>query len=375
MKRKVIWLMVAVSLTVAIGYPANPPAVQWERRFPQEPVVDTAVFWVTQTHDNGYVLLGEVIHRPSFKTPILLLKMDSLGNTRWARSFGDDIGEDTIVYSYEPATLTQTSDNGYLIVCSPFHTLIIKTDSLGNMEWHTIPIQEKFVRVFDVYQTADQWYIISGMTMRDQKSTVPYLVKLSPSGDSVWARTYPEYIDPNLVMKGWRLRPTRDGGYILLGSSLLKVDSLGNQQWRKRYRGTDLLLSGQQTKDGGFILSGAGSLTYPDDADLYNMLLIKTDSIGNIQWYREFTKGAGSESHGASVLQTQDGGYLVGGMYCPPEDDRAYGYLVRTDSLGNVIWTKSFERRSAVYQCAQTSDGGYILLVSHNIVKLAPEQR
>ena len=68
-------------------------------------------------------------------------------------------------------------------------------------------------------------------------------------------------------------RQSYDGGYIVYGDIgydwddrhfiWSKIDSLGNQQWDKRYGGTkdDNITSMQQTSDGGYIL-GATSNTF-----------------------------------------------------------------------------------------------------------------
>jgi PKD repeat protein len=97
-----------------------------------------------------------------------------------------------------------------------------------------------------------------------------------------------------------------------------------------------------------------------DTAVEYNVYLIKIDSLGDTMWTR--TYGGNNVDWGASVQQTTDGGYIVAGYtesFGAGSDDV---YLVKTDSLGDTLWTRScggsgHEMGSSVQQ---TRDGGYI---------------
>ena len=108
-----------------------------------------------------------------------------------------------------------------------------------------------------------------------------------------------------------------------------------------------------KTPDKGYILLGGVT----DVAYNLSSCLVKTDSIGNKIW---------SKSYGLillNVIQTDDGGYLLcgGGTWFQPDMDLE-GYLVKTDSLGNVIWTYSYGATSMFTSVKKTLDGtGYIV--------------
>src|SRR6185295_16238694 len=88
--------------------------------------------------------------------------------------------------------------------------------------------------------------------------------------------------------------------------------------WDKRYGGTgdDWLTAFKQTSDGGYILAGyswsgiSGDKTQPiwggDD-----FWIVKTDSLGAYQWDKDY--GGMGASLLQAILQTTDGGYLLGG--------------------------------------------------------------
>ena len=110
-----------------------------------------------------------------------------------------------------------------------------------------------------------------------------------------------------------------DSGFVLTGYTfgfgmgsydpyLLKTNKSGEQEWLKIYGGieADVGRSLQQTMDGGFIIGG---FTASFGAGFNDAYLIKTDSLGNLQWTKTF--GGASTDVGNSVLQVSDGGYII----------------------------------------------------------------
>jgi len=147
----------------------------------------------------------------------------------------------------------------------------------------------------------------------------------------------------------WSAVQTWDGGYALAGYTesfgagdsdfwLVKTDSSGNIQWNKTYGGTntDYAHSVVQTWDGGYALAGDTWSLELDDADFW---LVKTDSSGNMQWSK--TYGGTNYDCVRSVVQTWDGGYaLAGYTYSFGAGDSDF-WLVKTDSSGNIQWNKT----------------------------------
>jgi hypothetical protein len=193
------------------------------------------------------------------------------------------------------------------------------------------------------------------------------LIKTDASGNLQWATTYGGTNDD----WAYSLQQTSDGGYIVAGRTysfgaglddiiLIKTDANGNVQWAKTYGGTDIdyAFSVQQTSDDGYILAG---YTRSFGAGLDDIILIKTDANGNLQWAT--TYGGTNDDWASSVQQTSDDGYIVAGY------TRSFGagfydaFLVKTDANGNIIWAKTYggtdyDDASSVQQ---TLDGGYIV--------------
>jgi hypothetical protein len=166
------------------------------------------------------------------------------------------------------------------------------------------------------------------------------------------------------------VQQTSDGGYIVVGEvslslfgpsqvCLVKTDSFGDTLWTRTYGGPydESANSVRQTSDGGYIIAGVTTRFGNGVADMY---LMKTTYTGDTVWTR--TCGGPNEDRGQSVQQTSDGGYIIAGFTDSFGTGSADGYLVKTNSSGATLWTRTYG--GADFDCInsieQTSDGGYI---------------
>lgn len=155
-------------------------------------------------------------------------------------------------------------------------------------------------------------------------------------------------MDPNIDI-GHCVQQTADSGYIIAGYTrsygtisgrnvwLVKTDKNGNQQWNNTFGGNadDEGYSVQQTIDGGYIISG---YTKSFGAGLMDVFLIKADPSGNQVWSKTF--GGVQDDEGYSVLETNDGDYLVGGVTSSSGAGSRDMWMIKTDPSGNLIWQK-----------------------------------
>lgn len=73
-----------------------------------------------------------------------------------------------------------------------------------------------------------------------------------------------------------------------------------------------------------------------------------------------------------SVQQTQDGGYLLGGNIQLPDREYSDYYIVKTNELGEVIWTHNFgveDVSEGIGQIEQKVDGSFIFLGTRQTIK------
>ncbi len=221
-----------------------------------------------------------------------------------------------------------------------------------------------------IQQTSDGGYIAAGTTGPLNEPHSLWLVKIDSTGEKEWGKTFSGSVDD--YSDGHSVWQTNDGGYFVVGyvalpeigdvdAWLIKTDSEGTKQWDRIFGASDYgsFEFGQQTNDGGYILVGR---TYPSGDDNRDAWLVRTDSEGNIEWSK--TYGGQSRDSGKSVQQTLDGGYIIGGVtesYGAGSDDI---WLIKTDSEGNRQWDRTFGRQEweVCHSVQQTSDGGYIIL-------------
>jgi hypothetical protein len=133
--------------------------------------------------------------------------------------------------------------------------------------------------------------------------------------------------------------------------------------WTKTFGGSDADIgkSVQQTSDGGYIITGHGRSF---GAGAYDVYLVKTDALGNTVWTKTFDEG-GYSAYAYSVQQTTDGGYIIAGYTYTTSSWTDDYYLIKTDVDGNEVWSKthdvSYWRDDYAYSVQQTFDGGYIV--------------
>lgn len=143
--------------------------------------------------------------------------------------------------------------------------------------------------------------------------------------------------------------------------SVLTLSAKAQIRFQKGYGGTsdEQCFSANKTTDKGFIMAG---FTYSYGAGSHDFYLIKTDSLGNAIWFK--TYGGGNDDEAYAVQQTTDGGYIVAGYSRSFSSNNTYkAYLVKTNALGDTLWTRTYGgiKNDYANSVQQTTDGGYIL--------------
>ncbi len=137
--------------------------------------------------------------------------------------------------------------------------------------------------------------------------------------------------------------------------------------------GSDYLWDIDQTNDSGFILFGSTSSGISGDKTepligYYDYWLVKTDSIGNVLWDRSY--GGNNAEDIIAGEQTADGGYILGGSSesnssADKSEDRIGSndfWIVKVDSTGDIEWENTIGGygNDRLTDIHQTTDGGYI---------------
>lgn len=222
---------------------------------------------------------------------------------------------------------------------------------------------------YSVQTTAGGGYVILGTTTAlHSLNNDLYLIKTDDSGEVTWTRAVGGVGNE----WGFEVRQLADGGYIAAGSVdtlcaylemdmlLVKFDGSGNVTWSKTFGGVgrDDGRSVVQTEDGGYLLAG---YTACYGAGLDDVYLVKTNALGETVWTR--TLGGTGWDQGFSIQRTTDDGYIVAGRTTSFGSASYDVYLVKIDAIGDTAWTRRFGGASSDEgrSVQQTSDGGYIV--------------
>lgn len=194
-----------------------------------------------------------------------------------------------------------------------------------------------------------------------------YVVRLDSNGSHVWDMTY----GGSDADYGYDLVTLSGGDLVAVGSTksfghgnrdvyLVKINGAnGSMIWSKTIGGTadDDGFSIRATLDGGFIICGTTN-SFGNGSDVY---LIRTDSLGDTLWTRTYGGSAGDV--GSAVRPLADGGFVIVGSTGSYGVGYSSVYLVRVNSDGDTLWTTTYggTRADMGYDVQPTSDNGFIL--------------
>lgn len=223
-----------------------------------------------------------------------------------------------------------------------------------------------------VQQTKDGGYIVAGnVASFGAGSWDMYLVRTDALGNLIWQRAFGGQSQDYATS----VRETSDGGCIVVGITnsfgaggadfyVVRTDDLGHALWTRTFGGAadEMANSVVETNDGGFIIAGWTFSFGNGSADLY---LVKTNSHGTTEWTRTI---GGEEFDGAcTISRVSDGGYIIGGYSGGYSASHGSGdknfILVKVNEIGNIVWKQSYGGRSdEIWGCVcPTTDGGYVI--------------
>lgn len=290
--------------------------------------------------------IGNLVNAPDY----WIVKTDSLGNIQWQNTIGGDVND-------SPYAVIQTNDGGYLVggfsnsdssfdksennVCGGgFDYWVVKLNNFGVIQWdNSIGGLNGQSYLTDIKQALDGGFIIGGYS---EANICGDKTENSIGGFDYW---------------------------------ILKLNNVGDIIWENTIGGNqnDLLQSIDLTSDGGYILGGtsASSISGDKTEDSVNddYWIVKIDSTGNILWQN--TIGGSINDRLVSIQQIHNGGYILGGNSTSDisgdKTEICFGsfdyWILETDSVGNIVWQETIGGSSIdqLSSIQQTLDHGFIL--------------
>jgi len=157
--------------------------IEWAKIFGG--VSSDVAFSIKQTNDGGYIVTGWTNSFGAEDLDCLVIKLTPQGNIEWAKTIGGP-SEDV------PLSIQQTHDGGYIVVGETYSfgagnedLLVIKLDSQGNIELAKTFGGGNYERARSVQQTSDGGYIIAGTTSSFGLGYYDFLVIKTQDGQMV----------------------------------------------------------------------------------------------------------------------------------------------------------------------------------------------
>ena len=294
-------------------------------------------------------------------------------DTGFMRTFGTDFYD----YGYG---IDETFDGGVIICGSKEYrsdrtkdAVIIKTDEDGFGEWEKHFGGAGNEEFYSVKQCMNGGFIAAGYSSSYGGGNDVYVVKVDHYGNFEWDQIY----GGSNIDKAYEIIETMNGDFVLVGFTnspgisngnhdfwLQKIDNQGNTIWRKgigelnHEMGYDVI----ELDDGSLLV--VGSKDYYDEAgkDIY---LIKTDSLGNMIWEKTFGSSGAYDEIGYSIHPAYPSGYLI----CAATNSRGNGWfdpqVIKIDYDGNMQWSAIYNGSShghTRWSSTPTFDGGAVII-------------
>lgn len=200
---------------------------------------------------------------------------------------------------------------------------------------------------YDVVETLDGHYMVTGYTGSFTNGNSDVLVtKVHQQGWPMWT-VHIGSINNDI---GKAIIRTADSGFVIAGYTnsygnggydgyLIKINKAGNLLWQKTFGGIDwdFFQSLQQTSDMGYVIVG---YSYNYSKGGKDMWIVKTDSIGNLQWEKKL--GGIQDDEFVSVEITLNNQIACFGTTYSFSDTKGNYCIYKTNNNGDSLFFKDF---------------------------------
>jgi hypothetical protein len=298
---------------------------------------------VCQTFDGGFLIAGSIGY-----TQNVLIKTNAYGDTIWTKTFGDIISG----YSYYDQCIKQLKDSGYALLVNSdnlFYPNLLRINSNGDLIWAK-SFDIMFSNGCSFIETSDSGFVIVGTGLGGE--TI-YIIKTDISGIVQWTECMGQTVS---TWGGSSVTQSYSGDIVISGTAnsqtFIKDITSGNYLCYQGSAGTCI----KQTTDSGFVITGLTGTS--------KFFLIKTDSILQLQWYKSYGNVNGYCSGSPTCYQTYDDGYIVMGNYTDNNASQSDLVVIKIDTIGNIQWSRLIGTPFSEWGTGieQASDSGYVIV-------------
>ena len=361
----------------------------------------------------------------------MLIKYNAEGEVEWGTSIGGS-NDDRIT------SVVETTEGGYLIGGyfgsssidlgngttltnkGSYDGMVIKYNVEGEVEWGTSIGGSNSDYINSVVGTTDGGYLIggyfqsssidlgNGTTLTNHKSGYydGMVIKYNAEGEVEWGTSIGGSNNDSITS----VVETTEGGYLIggefnsssidlgngkqisnhgstsyLDGMVIKYNAEGEVEWGTSIGGSsnDSINSVVETTEGGYLIGGEfnsssielGNGTTLTNHGRYDGMVIKYNVEGEVEWGTSI--GESSDDNINSVVETTEGGYLIGGYFSSSSIDLGSGkqisnhgstsYLdgmvIKYNSEGEVEWGTSIggSNNDSITSVVETTEGGYLI--------------
>ena len=318
---------------------------------------------IIQTSDGGFVIAGYTTSFGAGQRDAYLIKLDSLGNILWQKTYGTNLLE-------QAYSVKETNDGGLIIsafiYAATANLFLIRTNQDGDTLWtKNIGLSGNDFGS-NIQLTDDGGFLVIGYTDSNISTgdRDVWLLRLDSTGTILWQRTY----GGTDADEGFKLLKLSDDNLLISGYSesyssggdrdgwIVKTDPSGNFIWSKGFGGSeyDDFAAATEDEDGDLYFTGTSV-----SSGNRNLWIVKTDPTGD----HIFTKtyGGSDEEWGYDIKRTNDGNFIVTGSSRSNSSGLGQLWLLKIDELGDTLWTKFFTsvNGSTGYSVIQATDNGF----------------
>jgi hypothetical protein len=323
------------------------------------------------TGDGGFVAVGYTYSFGSGDVDVFLVKTDSAGDTLWARAYGGP----SLDYGH---SVCQTDNGDYVLAGYTMSygsggedVYLIRVDSAGDTVWARTYGGAQLDDAKGVCFTSDGCIVVAGQTESFGAGLSDvYLLKIDGAGDTLWTRAFGS-TDSDWAMSVCELA---DGAYGVSGSTgsisatrdayLLKVDAGGNLVWDYNYGSTEDYM--QDYGAGAIALADSGIVATGWRTDQYRgdplqAGFLRVDGIGVQQSYRKYAEPY--YEYGSSVCETADDGFLICGSNKNSSTHRNDLFLVKRVQGSGWVWDQTLGGDGSDWGCSvvEVEPGNYLV--------------
>lgn len=200
----------------------------------------------------------------------------------------------------------------------------------------------------DVVETFDGNYMVTGLTSSFTYGNTDVLIAaLNKNGGwNMWTKNVGG-INNDI---GQAIVKTYDSAYVIAGYTnsfgnggydgyLIKINKNGNVIWQKTFGGSDwdFFYSVQCTSDSGYVMAG---YSYSGSKGGKDIWIVKTDSVGNIQWEKKI--GGIYDDEAVSIEILTDKRIACFGTTYSFSDIKGNYFIYKTNNNGDSLFFKDF---------------------------------